>query len=78
MITKTGTDNNPAGTDQNPPAVGDCKMKIKDLTFKIFICLPDLRIIIFNIGVWIPVRPTENDLTRLFKNGNISAVIICS
>ena len=24
------------------------------------------------------VRPTENDLTRLYKNGDISVVITCS
>ena len=78
MITKTGTDNNPAGTDQNPPAVGDCKMKIKHLTFKILICLPHLGIIILTSGVWIPMRQTENDLTHVFRNGYISAVIRCS
>ena len=26
----------------------------------------------------IEVRPTENDLTRLYKNGDISVVITCS
>ena len=50
MITKAGTDQNTAGTDQNPPVVGDCKTKIKEVTFKILICLPHLGIIIFNIG----------------------------
>ena len=25
--------------------------------------------------VWIVMRPTENDLTRLYKNGDISVVI---
>ena len=28
--------------------------------------------------VWIVVRPTENDSTRLYKNGDISVVISCS
>ena len=28
--------------------------------------------------VWIAVRPTENDSTRLYKNGDTSVVISCS
>ena len=30
------------------------------------------------VRVRIEVRPTKNDLTRLYKNGDISVVITCS
>ena len=45
--------------------------------------LPGARLILnimFNLRsrLRIEVRPTENDLTRLYKNGDISVVITCS
>ena len=39
-----------------------------------FVC----HIVILRSRVRIEVRPTENDSTRLYKNGDISVVITCS
>ena len=37
-----------------------------------------LRCISLRSRLRIEVRPTENDLTQLYKNGDISVVITCS